>query len=46
MQQPIISICIPSYKRPKEIQEALNSIVSQFDQIDKEMIEIIVSDDA
>lgn len=44
--RPLISICIPSYRRPKEIQETIRSIVSQFDEDLKNKIEIIISDDA
>lgn len=43
---PLISICIPSYKRPLEIQETLLSIVTQFTDEIKDKIEIVVSDDA
>lgn len=43
---PLISICIPSYRRPVEIQETIQSIVSQFDWKIDDLIEIIISDDA
>ena len=44
---PLISICIPSFRRPVEIQETIQSIVSQFDDsINEDTIEIIISDDA
>jgi glycosyltransferase involved in cell wall biosynthesis len=43
---PLISICVPSYKRPVEIKETLLSIVTQFTEQIKDKIEIVVSDDA
>lgn len=44
-QQPLISICTATYSRPKEIQELVHSIVSQFDDKLKDIIEIVISQD-
>ncbi|MGX1983412.1 glycosyltransferase involved in cell wall biosynthesis [Thermolongibacillus altinsuensis] len=43
IMKPIISICIPTYNRQKEIEKSIISIVSQ---INDERVEIIVSDNA
>ncbi|MDR3168778.1 MAG: glycosyltransferase, partial [Candidatus Peribacteria bacterium] len=42
--QPIISICIPTYR--KTVKDALESIISQFNGTIEKKIEIIVGDDA
>lgn len=45
--QPILSICIPTYNRPKELMETLRILCEQLDELpvgDQEQIEIIVSD--
>jgi len=43
--QPLISVCIPTYNRPKEIQEAVSSITVQLDDELKDLVEIVVSHD-
>lgn len=44
--RPLISICIPTYKRSKTLKEWLDSITRQFDGKIEKRIEIIISDDA
>lgn len=44
--KPIISICIPTYKRSKTLKEWLDSITAQFDGEIEKKIEIIIADDA
>lgn len=39
---PQVSICIPAYRRPRELQLAIESVVSQ----DFEQIEVVVGDDS
>jgi len=47
MDQPLLSICIPTYNRSKFLAELLDSIVSQFAMRDiHKYIEIIISDNA
>lgn len=46
IQKPIISICIPTYKRSKTLKEWLDSITRQFDGKIEKKIEIIIADDA
>lgn len=44
--RPILSICIPTYKRSKTLKEWLDSITKQFDGEIEKKIEIIIADDA
>lgn len=44
--RPLISICIPTYKRSKTLKEWLDSITRQFDGEIEKKIEIIIADDA
>lgn len=44
-KQPLISVCIPVYNRPQEIQEAVQSITVQLDDTLNNMIEIVISHD-
>ncbi len=44
--KPLISICIPTYKRSKTLKEWLDSITRQFDGEIEKKIEIIIADDA
>lgn len=47
MQQPLLSICIPTYNRAKYLPECLDSIVSQFkDKEIYEKTEIVIADNA
>lgn len=41
--RPLISICIPTYNRAKEVEKSIISIVTQ---VDPELVEVIVSDNA
>ncbi len=40
MERPLISICVPTYKRPKELERALNSIDTKY----FEEVDIIISE--
>lgn len=42
--QPLLSICIPTYNREKTLKNVLNSIVSQKDFVETNDIEIVVDD--
>lgn len=42
MRPPLLSICIPAYRRPRELGEALSSVLAQ----DDSCFEVIVSDDS
>jgi glycosyltransferase involved in cell wall biosynthesis len=42
MSEPLVSICIPAYKKPEFITRCLNSIITQ----DYKNVEIIISDDS
>lgn len=42
MKQPLVSVCIPTYKRPEALESALASVVTQ----DYPALEIVVSDDS
>ncbi len=44
--KPVISICIPTYKRSETLKEWLDSITKQFDGEIDDKIEIIIADDA
>ena len=47
MNNPIISICIPTYNRDECLRQCLNSIVLQFeDSVVRESVEIVISDNA
>lgn len=45
MQKPLISVCIPTYNRPVEIQEAIESVIVQLDDETRSLVEIVVSHD-
>src|SRR6185503_4160236 len=42
MSEPLISICIPSYKKPRYVVRCLESIIKQ----DYKFVEVIISDDS
>lgn len=42
MSPPLVSICIPAYGRPRELGDALRSVVSQ----DYDSLEVVVGDDS
>ncbi|MEM3585162.1 MAG: glycosyltransferase family A protein [Candidatus Woesearchaeota archaeon] len=44
MKKPLISICIPTHNREKYLKGALESIISQINEKNKELIEICISD--
>lgn len=45
--KPLLSICIPTYNRAHYLSDALESVVSQFNESDiAEQVEIVVSDNA
>ncbi|MDB5259221.1 MAG: glycosyl transferase family 2 [Candidatus Taylorbacteria bacterium] len=47
MNAPLLSICIPTYKRAHCLKDCLNSIVSQFEDADAyAKVEVIISDNA
>jgi glycosyltransferase involved in cell wall biosynthesis len=43
-KHPLISLCIPTFNRCKQLESSLNNIREQFKYIDASKIEIIVSD--
>lgn len=43
--KPVLSIAIPTYNGAKYIREALDSIITQLDDVDEE-VEIVISDNA
>ena len=43
--KPLISVCIPTYNRPKEVCEAINSVLEQLDDDLKDIVEVVVSHD-
>jgi len=43
--QPLISVCIPTYNRSKELSEAIYSITIQLDDKLEDKVEIIITDD-
>ena len=42
MKRPLVSVCIPTYKRPEALESALASVLNQ----DYDALEIVVSDDS
>ncbi len=44
--EPLFSICIPTYNRPKELAEAIYSITTQLKGKLKDIVEIVISEDA
>lgn len=44
MKQPIISICIPCYKRVEYVRKTLNSIYLSNDNVDLDEFEVVISD--
>jgi glycosyltransferase involved in cell wall biosynthesis len=45
-KKPVISICIPTYNREQLIGDCLDSVVSQINDNNLSLIEIIISDNA
>ncbi len=46
-QQPLLSICIPTYNRASYLKNCLDGIVAQFGEIPvKNLVEIVISDNA
>lgn len=42
MSAPLVSVCIPAYRRPRELREALESVLAQ----DFDDLEVVVGDDS
>jgi len=43
---PLLSICIPTYNRSKYLREAIESVLEQIDQSKVDKIELVISDNA
>lgn len=46
MGSPLLSICIPTYNRPKEFERMLTGVLDQFTEDAKKHVEIFVRDDS
>jgi abequosyltransferase len=44
MKKPLLSICIPTYNREKYLKSAIESVLSQADEKNRNLIEICISD--
>ncbi len=44
IDNPFLSICIPTYNRKNHLQALLNDIIGQLDQHNKDFFEIVISD--
>lgn len=42
MSSPLVSVCIPAYRRPRELREAIESVVTQ----DFDDLEVVIGDDS
>ena len=46
IDKPLLSICIPTYNRAEFLKDALDSILRQINENNKDKVEICISDNA